>query len=508
MAKASGRKKANQRALVIGVSDYLSPIPQLPNVANDVREMAKLLASKRGVFTSADVTVLTDRQARRQKVLDELRDIFTLASADETVFVYLAGHGHVEGSSYYFIAHDTDMGALSTTGVPLSEMKTLFEQTRSTRAFLWLDFCHSGGIVARGAKSDDLAAVKRAIGVVSGHGKIIVAACTPPQLAYEHPVAGHGLFTHALLRGLKGEAKSVHGDVTAPSLYEFIARQIQRPDQQPVFFGQMSGLIVLMHYPPRTTIPPKSKRPPTAKQSRPKKTGTWVMLGDHFFQAQSIRHQSDGSLHVSIYPANAEESAALAALRPQRFGYVRPIPFAANNDAHSVRVEEVESETVDGRERWQLSLKIDDDEFDGAGVEANYNVNGKSFTADDIAEMRIRLLLLNERLESGEGSQGFGSSLSLVEGAIENSLSRHPVRECVVQSVFKAHGENPNWREFARLKVIFVLKATRTVEHILELTIAPVRARKIGVQFRGRRAQRYSNVAPVEIEVSGDCPLD
>lgn len=512
MAKSISRKsKGGQRAVVIGVSDYPPPIPKLPAVANDVREMAKLLASTHGVFTSSDVTVLADKQASRQKVLSALTDAFGGASPDETIFVYVAGHGSVEGSSYYFVAHDTDSSAFSSTGVPLTEIKSLFDKTKSTRAFLWLDFCHSGGILARGAQADDLPTIQRALGVIQGQGKVILAACTRSQNAYESSAIGHGLFTHALLRGLRGEAKSAHGEVTAMTLYEFVDREVANPRQQPVFLGEMAGRIVLMHYPARSSGSPKAKvkkKPAAQKASERSKLGTWIMLGEQFCQAESIRHQADGIIRLSVCPANAEESAALAALRPQRFGYVRSIPFAANNDAHSVRVEKVESEAKDGQERWELSLKIDDDEFDGAGVEANYNVNGKTFTADDVAEMRIRLLLLNERLESGKGSQGFGSSLSLVEGAIENSLSRHPVRECVVQSVFKAHGENPNWREFARLKAIFLLKATRTVEHILELTIAPVRARKIGVQFRGRRAQRYSNVAPVEIEVSGDCPLD
>jgi hypothetical protein len=35
---------------VIGVSDYPPPIPRLPAVANDVREVAALLGSDKGEF--------------------------------------------------------------------------------------------------------------------------------------------------------------------------------------------------------------------------------------------------------------------------------------------------------------------------------------------------------------------------------------------------------------------------------------------------------------------------
>lgn len=269
---------AAQRALVVGVSDYPAPVPKLPAVANDVREMAKLLASKNGVFSKTSVRVLTDRQADRQSILDGLRHAFAGASADETVFVYLAGHGSVESGGYYFVAHDTNASSISTTGVPLTEIKSLFENTKSNRAFLWLDFCHSGGILARGLVADDLPTIKRALGVVHGQGKVIVAACTSSQSAYESSTIGHGLFTDALLRGLRGDAKSAQGEVTALSLYEFIDHQVANPKQQPVFLGEMAGRIVLMHYPVKsnspTTKPTASK---AKKSSRSRRNGdTWV----------------------------------------------------------------------------------------------------------------------------------------------------------------------------------------------------------------------------------------
>ncbi len=95
--------------------------------------------------------------------------------------------------------------------------------------------------------------IRRSIGVVSGHGKVLVAACTSTQMSYESSAIGHGLFTHALLRGLQGEAKSAQGEVTAHSLYEFIDHQVANPRQQPVFFGETTGRIVLAHYPDHAT---------------------------------------------------------------------------------------------------------------------------------------------------------------------------------------------------------------------------------------------------------------
>lgn len=504
MAKKPPKPKpsSNQRALVIGVSDYPNPKDRLPAVAADVREMAKVLSSKHGTFPAKGVTVLADKQATRDKVLAALRSAFG-GSAVETVFVYLAGHGVEIGGSYYYVAHDTNSEA---TAVPLAEIKALFDRTKSRRAFLWLDFCHSGGILARGGRPGDIAAVRRAIGVVSGHGKVIVAACTSAQSSYESSTIGHGFFTHALLRGLRGEAKSAQGEVTAHSLYEFIDHQVANPRQQPVFFGETTGRIVLAHYPERAAAP--AKKTPVAKPAKAKgvtkKVGTWVILGDNFFLADTVRHGSDNKLEVKATTTSGGEAAVFAGLRPGRYGGASSLPFAVNNEAHLVRVQSVESEAAGERQVWTLALTAEDSGF-GSGTEMTYNVGGKTYTPDDIARQRAGRILFNDPPPRTGTSRGFGtedSILSWVEGS-----GRYPVKECVVRSVFSSHGENPNWKTIARLKAVFLLKAAGVVEHVLDLTIGTVRANRVAVKFRGQRKPRYSGSAAELIEVGGACPL-
>ena len=238
-----------EKALVVGISDYPLPITSLPAVANDVREIASLLKSENGQFPERNVAELVDQGASRQDVLDALEQIFRDAGPDDTLFVYLAGDGAVEGDQYYFVAHDTDPDRLTTTGVPLVTIRDWFDTTKSQRAFLWLDFCHSGGILARGLMGgpDDREIIERTLKVVQGHGKLIVAACTASHLAYELDAVGHGLFTASLLRGLKGEA-AYGGEVTVNSLFDFIDRQMGTGRQRPMMFGQMTGRIVLIDY--------------------------------------------------------------------------------------------------------------------------------------------------------------------------------------------------------------------------------------------------------------------
>jgi uncharacterized caspase-like protein len=217
-------------------------------VANDVREMAKLLSSDQGQFPAQNVRCLANGEATQKVILEAIETTFQSATAEDAVFAYLAGHGAVVGDEYYFVAHDTTVQGIPGIGVPLKKIKAAFDSSPSQRAFLWLDFCHSGGIIPRdlGGEQDDRDVISRALEVVQGQGKLIIAACTPGQSAWEDAAVGHGLFTDALLRGLRGDAAN-KGEVTVNSLYDYIDRQMGSDRQRPMMFGQMTGRVVLMH---------------------------------------------------------------------------------------------------------------------------------------------------------------------------------------------------------------------------------------------------------------------
>ena len=168
--------------------------------------MARLLGSDQGQFPSQNVRSLADEEATHKAILDVIEATFSGVQADDAVFAYMAGHGEVVAGEYYFIAHDTTAQGIAINGVPLKKIKEAFDTSPSQRAFLWLDFCHSGGIIPRdlGTEPDDREVISRALEVVQGQGKLIVAACTPGQKAYESAVVGHGLFTDALLQGSEG----------------------------------------------------------------------------------------------------------------------------------------------------------------------------------------------------------------------------------------------------------------------------------------------------------------
>src|SRR5271166_4565137 len=79
----SRSRTGRERALVIGISDYPPPIRKLPAVANDVREMAKLLSSDQGQFPSKNVQCLADGEATQKAVLEAIDSTFSNVEADD-----------------------------------------------------------------------------------------------------------------------------------------------------------------------------------------------------------------------------------------------------------------------------------------------------------------------------------------------------------------------------------------------------------------------------------------
>ena len=136
-------------------------------------------------------------------------------------------------------------------------------------------------------------------------------------------------------------------------------------------------------------------------------------------------------------------------------------------------------------------------------------INGIS--ADEIADMRARLLLLNE-LPAGYGRGTKQSSRNLHDMLLLNSVQGGSGRMKISGSLFpqlweQFQSQEETFLPLARLWALFGLKASGTIEHILEFTLGPRMNNMLHVRFRGQRHKVYNNKPPIIIEVEGDCDL-
>lgn len=149
---------ATDRALIIGVGNYVNPDAQLPGIDKDVAQ-ATDIANRLGF---SNPQILTDRDATRRAILTALKaNLVDGVTASDRVFVYYSGHG----TSSYDLSSDEDdskdeallaadfsvtpdgQGGSVLRGMILDdEIGALLAQSPSRNILLIVDACHSGTI--------------------------------------------------------------------------------------------------------------------------------------------------------------------------------------------------------------------------------------------------------------------------------------------------------------------------------------------------------------------------
>lgn len=204
--------------LAVGVNRYARAGMNLNYAAPDSKALSQFFQSgSRLAFSQGQLRQLTDGQATKGAILQALRS-FRNAPPQDTIILYLAGHGQPQGSSWAFVAHDGQ-------GISSEEIKAELDALAATRVFVALDTCYAGKALSplkafQGVKS--LRLLARDMGV---H---VIAATDRDQTAVELSSLGHGLFTYTLLQGLRGQADGSPRDsrVSVLEVLRYVENQV------------------------------------------------------------------------------------------------------------------------------------------------------------------------------------------------------------------------------------------------------------------------------------------
>ena len=155
-------KAPDQRALVVGISNYLHPRwNALAAVAADVREIAAILGSEKRFSDHANQCPHGRRGEAGRDPQPATND--PGASISGRYCLRLPGRPRSRRCAGNTISSRTICAGddLERTGIPLSVLRSLFEKCASRKLFLLLDFCYAGGILARGDEPNNPAALAR-----------------------------------------------------------------------------------------------------------------------------------------------------------------------------------------------------------------------------------------------------------------------------------------------------------------------------------------------------------
>lgn len=217
----------NLFAVMVGVSDYKGDKMDLDfaaidatDISNALKDAAVKLLGKEHVFmynlTTAKERYMLPEKNSIKKVLE---DIGKKATANDILFIFLSGHGVMEGEGkklfYYMTADAADFDAYAVAGISTTELTEWIkpQNIKAQKRILILDACHSGqaindfvklgdGIPA--AKGDDKGQQIKAIDKLNEKsGLFILSASASDKSAFESQIHSHGYLTYSLLKAIK-----------------------------------------------------------------------------------------------------------------------------------------------------------------------------------------------------------------------------------------------------------------------------------------------------------------
>ncbi|NJM22448.1 MAG: hypothetical protein HC907_28945 [Richelia sp. SM1_7_0] len=191
-------------------------------------------------------------------------------------------------------------------------------------------------------------------------------------------------------------------------------------------------------------------------------SGAWVLLDDNIFQSKSVSLDSNQKLVLHIPVRNAEQEANLRQLKAHYHYSNRIVSYSYQNDAFTAQVESVEIDSPEGKTSYIITLKP---------IQQSNNfsiVNYNGYSIEEIAELKIRSLLLNEIPKNKNNSND-----SMLVCIITGSNSSNTPQKSIFSDIRKKWKDQPKmFLIHARLAAVHLLKSKNIVEHILKFKIS------------------------------------
>lgn len=227
-----------RKALIVGI-DYYEHAPSLHGCVNDARAVNSVLERNIDDTLNFGTNQLNAMNANSAVTRKALKDSVSQLFKDdcEVALFYFSGHGYIESTDGYLITSECVDG---DDGLPMSELLTIANNSRSRNKVIIIDSCHSGQFGTPNIKEGT---------AVLSEGITILTASTADQYAIEEN--GTGLFTSLFVDALEGSAANLVGDITPGSVYAHIDQSLGPWEQRPIFKTNIKNFITLRKvYPP------------------------------------------------------------------------------------------------------------------------------------------------------------------------------------------------------------------------------------------------------------------
>lgn len=251
-------------ALIVGIGNY-KHVGGLHFSARDAEGIYNTLTGQCGYY-HRNVRLLLDEEATKTSIMENMDWLATVSKAydEATALIYFAGHGLEwlkKKPSCYLCPHETEVKKLKATAISESEFSEALRNIEG-KLVVFLDACHSEGAAqiregveqpgdTRAGFPDSYYERLRQ----GGQARAILAASQISEGAWEYSELEHGVFTHFLLKGLRGEASPQPEGIDILDLFQYMRAGVSEffrsrgiaGVQNPVFEGHVSHFIVGLH---------------------------------------------------------------------------------------------------------------------------------------------------------------------------------------------------------------------------------------------------------------------
>ena len=197
-------RESDLHLVVIGINRYKNAALNLTYAETDAKGIHAFFQTGdvKKLFKNVHVYSLISEQATGQNIKNLFTEVGRKAQPQDTLLIYLAGHGDTVGEEWYFIPHDVVSPEieqdLKKGGISNGAISEAIKQCRAQKVFVMIDACKPGKLILAMRSTE---ARKALVQLARSTGTYIVSASTDQQYAAEIKALGHGVFTYTLLEG-------------------------------------------------------------------------------------------------------------------------------------------------------------------------------------------------------------------------------------------------------------------------------------------------------------------
>lgn len=306
-------------ALVIGISEYLSPsLSPLSKTINDAEAVARLL-EQYGDFQS--VQRLPQRWNKEKSGYEigsakvtggqlgqELRQFLLEKAKQSEAFIYFSGHGFTISDNLgqqkgYLATSDCQIEAAGSQiveqkyAIPLDSLNELIRDSQLSSLVMLLDCCHSGYFLERQLIERTLTSF------TSPRDYYLIAACRGFERAGVIKSQEYSIFTGAVVKGLAPENAGSSRSISSDRLFDFISNELKGSVQEPIRMG-WGRAISLVTYPATEILTPEDN---TFNKENPYR-------GLYAFEAEQADYFKGRDQAVRVLMSRLAESRFLAVI--------------------------------------------------------------------------------------------------------------------------------------------------------------------------------------------------